>query len=54
MALVPPLGGPSRVAELGPLLPKDMLLEGTSWRESSVDIAIAGPLSACDCLSCKV
>lgn len=40
--LVPPLGGPARMAELGPLLPQDILLEGSSWKESSVDIAIAG------------
>ena len=30
------------MAELGPLLPQDILLEGSSWKESSVDIAIAG------------
>lgn len=40
--LVPPLGGEARVAELGPLLPHNILLEGNSWKESSVDIAIAG------------
>ena len=40
--LVPPLGGPLRLAELGPLLPHDIFLEGSTWRESSVDIAIAG------------
>ena len=30
------------MAELGPLLPQDILLEGSNWKESSVDIAIAG------------
>ncbi|DBA79361.1 TPA: hypothetical protein ACH3X2_000014 [Trebouxia sp. C0005] len=30
------------MAELGPLLPQDILLEGNNWKESSVDIAIAG------------
>ena len=40
--LVPPLGGQTRVAELGPWLSQDILLEGSSWKESSVDIAIAG------------
>ena len=40
--LVPPLGGEERTAELGPLLPHNILLEGNSWKESSVDIAIAG------------
>ena len=43
--LVPPLGGPARLAELGPLLPHNILLEGNTWKESSVDIAIAGPHS---------
>jgi hypothetical protein len=33
------------MAELGPLLPQDMLLEGSNWKESSVDIAIAGELA---------
>ncbi len=42
--LVPPLGGSARMAELGPLLPRDILLEGSNWKESSVDIAIAGEL----------
>ena len=40
--LVPPLGGSERVDELGPLLPNNVLLEGDSWHESSVDVAIAG------------
>ena len=40
--LVPPLGGSARFAELGPLFPHDILLEGNTWKESSVDIAIAG------------
>ncbi len=40
--LVPPVGGSARMAELGPLLPQDILLEGSNWKESSVDIAIAG------------
>ncbi|DBB17163.1 TPA: hypothetical protein ACH3X3_014236 [Trebouxia sp. C0006] len=40
--LVPPVGGSVRMAELGPLLPQDILLEGSNWKESSVDIAIAG------------
>lgn len=43
---MPPLGGEARVAELGPLLPHNILLEGNSWKESSVDIAIAGAASA--------
>lgn len=43
--LVPPLGGEERAAELGPLLPHSILLEGNSWKESSVDIAIAGAAS---------
>ncbi len=40
--LVPPIGGSVQMAELGPLLPQDILLEGSNWKESSVDIAIAG------------
>lgn len=51
--LVPPLGGEERSAELGPLLPHSILLEGNSWKESSVDIAIAGAalcwLACCSC-----
>ena len=43
--LVPPVGGSVRWAELGPLLPQDILLEGSNWKESSVDIAIAGELA---------
>ena len=43
---MPPLGGPARLAALGPLLPHDILLEGNTWKESSVDIAIAGDVSA--------
>ena len=43
--LVPPVGGSARLAELGPLLPHDILLEGNTWKESSVDVAIAGPVS---------
>ena len=34
------------MAELGPLLPQDVLLEGASWKESSVDIAIAGNMTS--------
>lgn len=42
---MPPLGGGKRLHELGPLLPQDMLVEGDSWQESSIDVAIAGKLS---------
>ena len=41
-ALIPPLGEAARVAKLGPLLPADLQVEGTNWKASSVDIAIAG------------
>lgn len=34
------------MAELGPLVPQDVLLEGASWKESSVDIAIAGNMTS--------
>ena len=36
------------MAELGPLVPQDVLLEGSSWKESSVDIAIAGDMNRSD------
>ena len=47
--LVPPVGGSVRMAELGPLLPQDVLLEGSNWKESSVDIAIAGECQKAYC-----
>lgn len=47
--LVPPVGGSVRMAELGPLLPQDILLEGSNWKESSVDIAIAGECQKAYC-----
>lgn len=34
------------MAELGLLVPQDVLLEGTSWRESSIDVAIAGKVTS--------
>ena len=40
--LAPPLGDKLRVEKLGPLAPKQMTLEGRSWRESAQDIGIAG------------
>ena len=43
-ALIPPLGEAARVAKLGPLLPADLQVEGTNWKASSTDIAIAGNL----------
>lgn len=43
--LVPPLGGSGRMAQLGPLLPHDICLEGNTWKESSVDVAIAGAVT---------
>ena len=33
------------MAQLGPLLPHDILLEGNTWKESSVDVAIAGAVT---------
>ena len=43
-ALIPPLGEAARVAVLGPLLPADLQVEGTNWKASTADIAIAGTL----------
>lgn len=40
--LMPPLGGPERLAELGPLVASDVDITGTSWKTSTVDVAIAG------------
>ncbi len=42
--LVPPLGGMERLAALGPLQPCDVDVSGTSWKFSTVDVAIAGML----------
>ena len=41
-ALVPPLGDAERMAKLGPLLPTEVHVEGTTWKSSSTDLAIAG------------
>ena len=38
-ALIPPLGD---VERLGPLVPKDVTVDGESWRESAMDISFAG------------
>ena len=38
-ALIPPLGD---VERLGPLVPKDVTVDGVSWRESAMDISFAG------------
>ena len=40
--LTPPLGDEKRVRELGPLMPTDFSVSGTSFRESGTDVAIAG------------
>ena len=40
--LVPPVGGETRLHELGSLRPQNILLDGTTWKFSSIDIAIAG------------
>jgi len=39
--LVPPLS-PARLQELGPLQPRDVVVDGNSWTRSSRDVAIAG------------
>ena len=44
--LAPPLGDKLRVDELGALAPKQMTVEGHSWRESAQDIVIAGRMLA--------
>ena len=44
--LTPPLGDKLRVDELGPLVPKQVTVEGRSWRESAQDIVIAGKMLA--------
>jgi hypothetical protein len=41
-SLIPPLGDGERMAKLGPLLPSDLKVEGTSWKVSSLDVAVAG------------
>ena len=41
-ALIPPLGDAERMAKLGPLLPTEVQVEGTTWKSSSMDLAIAG------------
>lgn len=40
--LVPPLGDDMRFDELPELVPRELVLEGNSWKESTVDVAIAG------------
>ena len=40
--LTPPVGDDKRVRELGPLMPTDLSVSGTSFRESGTDVAIAG------------
>lgn len=40
--LTPPVGEVRRVSELGPLLPTDISVVGTTFRESGTDVAIAG------------
>ena len=42
VALVPPLGGPERREALGELVSDDVDVTGTSWKFSTVDVAIAG------------
>eukprot|EP00884_Botryococcus_braunii_P018653 jgi/Botrbrau1/5471/Bobra.27_1s0021.1 len=39
--LTPPLDS-ARATAVGPLLPRDIPVEGTNWRSSTLDIAIAG------------
>ena len=40
--LVPPIGDAERLQCLGPLVPVDVEVEGASWQNSSMDVAIAG------------
>lgn len=40
--LTPPVGDGKRVRELGPLMPTEISVSGTSFRESGTDVAIAG------------
>lgn len=40
--LTPPVGDLQRLRAMGPLIPSVVALEGASWREASVDVAIAG------------
>lgn len=40
--LTPPLGDEKRLQRLGPLVPTDLTVDGSSFRASNTDIAIAG------------
>lgn len=43
-ALAPPLGGPERLERLGGLLSADIEVEGNTFKASSRDVAVAGPI----------
>ena len=49
VALVPPLGGPERREALGQLVSDDVDVTGTSWKFSTVDVAIAGAAFVTSC-----
>ena len=48
VTLVPPLGGLERREALGELVPDDVDVTGTSWKFSTVDVAVAGA-AICSC-----